>query len=223
MCLLGYLPPFLHLSLKDLGQQLLTNGQFALEFEKVGRFKHKFIRFWKDDSLVKALLCRYGLQSPPLAGEMGSLSRILSAVSTRPQLVGVSGCPSDFIQTVDDSGFFQHTLQSPFRFETVNLQSIINKDSRSVFERVDLFSVLQNVVVSLGRGFPWGQFISGLDFGVSRVNQGIFQFLLTLSLHVRILSSLTFEAIIACKLELVTLPLVCHELLAHWTQVSEYL
>ena len=106
--------------LKDLGHHLLTTGQFALGFEEVGQFKRVFIRFWKDDSLVKAFSCRYCLQSPPLADEMKSLSKILSAVSIKPHMVAVSGCPSDFIQTVDDSGAFQHTLQSPFRFESVH-------------------------------------------------------------------------------------------------------
>ena len=137
-------------SLKDLGPQLFATGQFALEFEEVGLFKYVFIRFWKEDSIVKAFVFRYGLQSPPLADEMGALSRVLSAVSTRPQLVAVSRCADDFVQTVDNSGVFQHTLQSPFRLESVNLQSIMHKDSRSVFSRIDFFSVLQAIIVSLG-------------------------------------------------------------------------
>ena len=123
--------------LKDLGQQLLDNGHFALETEEVGRFKHVYVRFWKNNTLVKAFLCRYGLRCPPLAGEMGSLSRIFSALSTKPQMVACSGCPSDFIQTVNESGIFTRTLQSPFRFESVSLQSIMHRDSQSVFKRVD--------------------------------------------------------------------------------------
>ena len=40
--------------LKEVGQHLLTTGQFALEFETFGRFKYNYLRFWKDDCLVKA-------------------------------------------------------------------------------------------------------------------------------------------------------------------------
>ena len=143
--------------MKDLGQQLLTTGQFALEFEEAGRFKHVYVCFWKENSLVKTFFCRYGLQSPPLAGEIGVLSRVLSVVSTKPQLVACSGCPGDFIQVVDDSGVFRNTLQSPFRFESVDLQAIMHKDSQSVFIRADFFSVLQGLIVSLGGCLsrPW--------------------------------------------------------------------
>ena len=143
--------------MKDLGQHLLITGQFALEIEESGRFKFVYVRFWKDDNLVKVFLCRYGVQSPPLAGELGALSRILSVVSTRPQFVACSGFPVDFVQTVDDSGIFKRTLQSPFRFESVDLQTIMHRDSHSVFQRIDFFSVLQGLIVSLGGSLtcPW--------------------------------------------------------------------
>ena len=121
-----------------------------MEVEVEGRFKFVYVRFWKEDTLVKAFLCRFGVQSPPLAGEMGALSRILSVVSTKPQLVACSGCSADFIQVFDESGIFQKTLQSPFRFESVNLQSIMHRDSYSIFQRIDFFSVLQGLIVSLG-------------------------------------------------------------------------
>ena len=143
--------------LKEVGQQLLSTGQFALEFETFGRFKYVYLRFWRDDCLVKSFLCRFGVTSPPLAGEMGALSRLLSSVSTKPQLVAVSGCPVDFIQVVDESNIFAHTLQSPFRFDSVDLQAIMHRDSYSVFKRIDFFSVLQGLIVSLGGSLslPW--------------------------------------------------------------------
>ena len=136
--------------LKDLSEQLLTTGQFALEFETSGQFRYAYIRFWKGDSLVKVFMCRYGLQSPPLAGEMRVLSRVLSEVSTKPQLVACSGSPCDFIQTVDESGLFQRAIHSFFRFDTVDLQSIMQRDAYSVFARIDFFSVMQGLIVSLG-------------------------------------------------------------------------
>ena len=136
--------------MKEVGQQLLTTRQFALEFETSGRFKHCYLRFWREDALVKVFLCRFGLQSPALAGEMGALSRLLSAVSPKPQLVASSGCGADFIQVADDSGVFSHTVQSPFRFESVDLEAVMHKDSYSVFKRIDFFSVLRGLLVSLG-------------------------------------------------------------------------
>ena len=48
------------------------------------------IRFWKGDSLCKTFLCRSGIPSTGLSGKLGALSRLLSVVSTRADVVACS-------------------------------------------------------------------------------------------------------------------------------------
>ena len=50
----------------------------------------------------------------------------------------------------NESGVFREALQSPFRFESMDLPTIRHRDSYSVFKRIDFFSVLQGLIVSLG-------------------------------------------------------------------------
>ena len=136
--------------MKDFGQQALTSGCYSLEFETRARFKYAYVRYWKDNTLVKVYLCRFGRQNAPLAGEIGVSSRVLSVISAKPQIVGCSGTSPDFIQALDESGLFTHTVQSPFRFDSVCLETLMHKESFSVFERIDFFSVLRGLIVSLG-------------------------------------------------------------------------
>ena len=142
---------------KDFCQHVLSSGCFSFEFETHGRFKHGYVRFWKDNTLVKAFVCRYGAQSPSLVGEMCVVSRVLSALSTKPQVVGCSGVSPDFIQVLDEYDGLQRTVQSPFRFDSVSLPSLMHRQGFGVFGQLDFFAVLQGLIVSLGGcvHLPW--------------------------------------------------------------------
>ena len=108
------------------------------------------VRFWKGEELCRVLVCRNGLPSSELTGELGSVSRLLSVVSTRTDIVGCSGCPVDLLSTIDQSLFFTRGLQSCFRFEQVDLPRLMHKLNYSVFGHIDFFSVLNGLVISLG-------------------------------------------------------------------------
>ena len=135
---------------KDLCQQVLSSGCYSLEFETRGRFKYGFIRFWKDTVLVKAFICRFGVQSPPLVGEMCVASRVISAVSTKPQIVGCSGVPTDFVRVLDAYEGLKRTVQSPFRFDAISLPALMHRQGFGLFGQLDFFAVLQGLIVSLG-------------------------------------------------------------------------
>ena len=135
---------------KDLCQQVLSCGYYSLEFETRGRFKYGYVRFWKGSALVKAFVCRFGTQSPPLVGEMCVASRIISAVSTKPQIVGCSGAPTDFIRVLDAYDGLKRTVQSPFRFDSVSLPALMHRQGFGLFGQLDFFAVLQGLIVSLG-------------------------------------------------------------------------
>ena len=85
-----------------------------------------------------------------LEGELGSFSRLLSAVSTEADILAYSGCPQVFGEVIDKSPFFNHGVQYPFQFDELHLERIMHKKSYSVFGRIDFFSVLRQLLVSLG-------------------------------------------------------------------------
>ena len=101
-----------------------------------------YIRFWKEDVLVKAFLYRFGVLAPGVRSELGGIARLLSVVSNKPQMVACSGCPPDVIEVLDKCGVFTKTVQPAFRFDTVDLPTIMHKLSYSVFGRIDFFSVM---------------------------------------------------------------------------------
>ena len=68
-----------------------------------------------------------------MTGELGSLARFLSAVSTRPDMVACWGCPVEFAKTIDQSEYFTQGVQSCFRFEHLSLARLMHKTSYSVF------------------------------------------------------------------------------------------
>ena len=82
--------------------------------------------------------------------ELGSLSRLLSVVSTAPDIVAISGCAVDLIKTVDHHPAYPRGVQSCFRFELLDLRTLMHKRNYSVFGHIDMFSVLQSLIVSLG-------------------------------------------------------------------------
>ena len=134
----------------DVAEQIMTQQCFGIEFESKGVYRYMSARFWRGTELCRVYICRSSLPSPDLAGELGSLSRLLSVASTRCEIVACSGCPADLIRVVDCSEFFTCGVQSCFRFESLSLQYLMHKSSYSVSGHLDFFSVLQALLVSLG-------------------------------------------------------------------------
>ena len=108
------------------------------------------VKFWKGNELCRVLICRSSLPATDVTGELGSLARFLSAVSTQPDVVACSGCHVDLVKTIDQSDYFPQGVQSCFRFEQLSLPTLIHKSKYSVFGQIDFFSVLQALMVSLG-------------------------------------------------------------------------
>ena len=131
-----------------MAEQIAATQCFGLEYELVGVNRLMSVRFWKGDSLCRVFVCRSGLPTPDLTGELGSLSRFLSVVSTKADVVACSGFPVELICTIDRCALFSRAVQSCFRFE--HLQTMMHKPTYRVFGRIDFFSVLKSLLVSLG-------------------------------------------------------------------------
>ena len=183
-------------AISDISSHIGTMGGYSVEFEEKGQVCYVSVRFWRGDSLCKVTLLRFGRTVSFPTGHLGALARLLSALSTSPDLVGCSGCPPEISETLDGSGYFKRSLQNPFRFGDLDLARLLHKHSFSVFGRLDFFSVLEHLILSLG-GILSERWSIGLPEVVKTISSG--------------------------KLTVRTLPHVCQEILRNWTCISEYL
>ena len=132
-------------------------GGFSIEFEEDGQFHYMSVRFWKESTLCKVKLSRFSKTIAAPLGYFTTLSRLLSTVSSRPDLVGCSGCPLDVFETLDHCKIFSKGILHPFRFDALNLSRLMHRQSFSVFGRLDFFAVFENLIISLGGALssPW--------------------------------------------------------------------
>ena len=134
--------------MSHLAEQTTAEQCFAIEFEDRGPNRYMTLRYWEGQNLHRVLICRSQLPATDLTGELGSLSRLLSVVSTKADIVACSGSSVDLLRTIDP--LFSRAVQSCFRFDQLNLSKKMHKTSYSVFGHIDFFSVLRGLVISLG-------------------------------------------------------------------------
>ena len=136
--------------IKDIGNHVLSTGEYSLEFVKQGVFLFVFIRFWRKDELCRVLKKRNGRVLGQSAAEWSLISFIMSVFSTEHNIVSCSGSTLETIQLVDDSPTSKHSLQRPLRFDDFSIARLMHKESYSVFGRIDFHSVFQNLIIFLG-------------------------------------------------------------------------
>ena len=143
--------------MKDLAHHIGLKGYYALEFEQEGLFHYLSVRFWKEQSLVRVRLCRFGFGNEFPKGHLGAISRVMSAFSQKPDIVSCSGCCYSVLQTLDESPLTARLIQYPFRFDVFEIRSLLHKPTMSVFGHIDFYSVLQYLIVFMGgaKSQPW--------------------------------------------------------------------
>ena len=143
--------------MEDIAEQITSEQCFSVEFEKKKTFRFMSIRFWKGSELCRVFVCRSALPSTDITGELGCLPRLLSVTSTSVDIVACSGDPIGLIQTLNQSSFFSRGIQTCFRFDNLDLPTLMHKLSYSVFGKIDFFSVLQALIVAVGNPHaePW--------------------------------------------------------------------
>ena len=133
--------------IRDKGHHVALNREYALEFPNDDVFLLIFRRF------LSTFLKRTGRTQGQAQAEVNLISHVMGVLSTHPQLVSITGSISCTVQLLDKSPYSDYALQSPPRFEDLQIQALMNKKSSSVFGRIDFFSVLPNHNVSLGASF----------------------------------------------------------------------
>ena len=109
--------------MSDTAEHVATEQCFAIEFEDKGASRFMSLRNWKGQEICRVVLSRSGLPSTELTGELGSLDRLLSVVSTKADTVACSGCSAALVFFIDEIPASTRTVQSCFRFSQLDLPS----------------------------------------------------------------------------------------------------
>ena len=140
---------FFVLGIDDIGNTVINEGAYSLEFENKGHFKYLSVRFWKGNDLCKVEVGRIGRVASSPSAEMSLISQLLGAMSSRPGLVCCSGCPAKVVSIRDQCRFSGKGVQYPFRFDEYSFGAMLHKKSYSVFGKIDFCSVLKFLLVRL--------------------------------------------------------------------------
>ena len=132
-----------------MGNDILTAGQYAVEFEPQGIFLHLHVRYWKGDRLCRIYLLRTGRAHGQTSAEVQLLATLLAAISSEADLVCCSGATYGLVQLLDTSPLSRHGVHRATLFDEIAIKKLMHKDSYSVFGRIDFFSVLQYLVICL--------------------------------------------------------------------------
>ena len=143
--------------MEDIAQSVNSCGAYSLEFEPHGNQCILSIRYWKASTLAKVQLCKYPLPSDPGPSQLLMISRLLSFLSTLPQIACVSGCTSEVLRSVELSGLFKKGIEYPFRFNAFSLPKLMHQLEGSVFGRIDFFTQLKYLLAFLNNSLdePW--------------------------------------------------------------------
>ena len=138
--------------LNEVGNHILTSNEYALEFANDGVFSLVFVRFWMGNEMCRVFLKRTGRAHGQTQAEISLISSVMGAISTRPEIISITGCTSNTVRLLDDSPYGEFSVQSPPRFEELQLRTLMHKKGSSVFGHIDMFGVLHHLVASLGLG-----------------------------------------------------------------------
>ena len=142
--------------LDDISSHVIATSMYSIEFTTAGIYCYMSIRFWRGDSLVRVGLHKH-LQTDECPDcYLSAISCMLSCVSSKPNLVSISGCSSMVLQALESSDLYDYGIQYPFRFEAFSLPDFMHPNplqTSHVFGRIDMCSQLKYLVVFL-RGSP---------------------------------------------------------------------
>ena len=138
--------------LNEVGNHILTSNEYALELANDGIFLLVFVRFWMGNEMCRVSLKRTERAHGQTQAESSLISRVMGAISTSPEIISITGCTSNTVQLLDDSTYGHFSVQSPPRFEELQLRSLTHKKDSSVFGHIDMFGVLHHLIASLGLG-----------------------------------------------------------------------
>ena len=129
--------------IEDIRHHVNTTGLYSLEFECKGSFSVISVRFRKYDLLVKSLLVRYPSSTDLAVGQLQSNAKVLSAFSTGPHVVCLSGCSLATLRTLETSTWLKKRIEYSFRFNALFLPTLMHRKEGIVFGQIDFYTQLK--------------------------------------------------------------------------------
>ena len=143
--------------MEDVAQTVNDSGLYSLEVEPQGGKEITSLRYWKSGFLVKLQLFQYSLASDPDHNQLLVVARLLSLLSTAPQIVCMCGCTASVLRTVEISSLLKKGIEYSFRYQVTSLHKLMHKREGSVFGRIDFYSQLKYLLAYLAHSLdePW--------------------------------------------------------------------
>ena len=143
--------------MEDVAQSVNEFGLYSIEFEPQGSREIASLRSWKSGFLVKLQLMQYSLGSDPDCNQLLVIARLLSLLSTGPQIACMSGCTSDVLRTVEQSSLLKKGVEYPFRYQVSSIHRLLHKREGSVFGRIGFCAQLKYLLAYLAQSLdePW--------------------------------------------------------------------
>ena len=137
------------LLLKHLGTVLEREKVFSLEFESTSTRRTLSMTFWEGKKLVTMIIAHCGRDVPVVKSNVLLSSQLLSAVSTGPRIICCGGSSLELIKAQDKAPSQKTGIQYPFSLSPMHIEKLMHKPSFSVMGKIDMFSMLQTLLVLL--------------------------------------------------------------------------
>ena len=136
--------------MNDTATHVVSSSEYALKFTHDGVFLLVYIRFWREGQFNRIFSERTGRLVGLTQAEISLVSFVMGAISTSPNLISCTGSIFWTNQLLHQCPNEKYGLHTPPRFTEVYPNSLMHWRIFSIFGRIDCFSELQYLVLSLG-------------------------------------------------------------------------
>ena len=113
------------------------------EFYYSAKFEYQFLG---GETLIIMSIAHCGRDVPVVKGNVLLSSQLLSAVSTEPRINCCGGSNLEFIKALDKNPSQKTGVQYPFSLSPVHIEKLMHKPNFSVMGKIDMFSMLRNLL-----------------------------------------------------------------------------
>ena len=135
--------------LKHIAVVLKREKVYSLELSTTSVRRKLSISFWEGKGLVTMVIARCGRDIPSVKSSVVLCSQLLSAVSLEPTIVCCAGGSADFIKALDKVPNQKAGLQYAFDLIPMQVEKLMHKPSFSVMGKIDMFLVVETLLVRL--------------------------------------------------------------------------
>ena len=135
--------------LKHIAVVLERKKVYSLELTTTSVPRNLSISFWEGKDLLTMVIAQCGGEVPFVKSSVLLCSQLLSAFSLEPTIICCAGGSADFIKALDKAPNQKAGLQYPFILLALQVQKLMHKPSFSEMGKIDMFSMVRNLLVRL--------------------------------------------------------------------------